>query len=74
MDIDMPVKNGYETTQDILQYFDSHFTPPPTISACTAFVSESEKLRAKQSGMKYYLTKPINSALIENILIKNFLK
>lgn len=50
MDIDMPIKNGYQTTQEVISYFKSQginknrFTP---ISACTAYVSENEKNQAK---------------------------
>jgi len=41
MDIDMPVKNGYETAMEICNYFTGKTEPEPSIiSACTAFVSD----------------------------------
>ncbi|EAR86396.2 ATPase, histidine kinase-, DNA gyrase B (macronuclear) [Tetrahymena thermophila SB210] len=68
MDIDMPIKDGYETTKNILQYFQKKNIPPPKISACTAYVQEKERKKAFDCGMSYYLTKPINSFELENIL------
>ncbi|KAL4466677.1 hypothetical protein ABPG72_016794 [Tetrahymena utriculariae] len=70
MDIDMPVKNGYETTYEILQFYkEKKIQGPPPISACTAFVQQSEKAKAIQSGMQFYITKPINQGLLEETLI-----
>ncbi|KAL4512428.1 hypothetical protein ABPG72_005430 [Tetrahymena utriculariae] len=68
MDIDMPIKDGYETTKNILQYFKKKNMSPPKISACTAYVQEKEKKKAFDCGMTYYLTKPINNFELENIL------
>jgi CheY-like chemotaxis protein len=45
MDIDMPIMNGYESTQAILQFYAAYFKyplKPPVISACTAFVSHDD--------------------------------
>ncbi|KAL4474774.1 hypothetical protein ABPG74_001470 [Tetrahymena malaccensis] len=68
MDIDMPIKDGYETTKNILHYFKKKNKSPPKISACTAYVQEKEKKKAFDCGMSYYLTKPINNFELENIL------
>ncbi len=46
MDIDMPVKNGFETTIEILDIFTKIKKLPPNIVACTAFVGEEEKKKA----------------------------
>lgn len=40
MDIDMPLKNGIETTKEIIQFFKSIEVIPCIISACSAFVGE----------------------------------
>lgn len=41
MDIDMPIKNGYQTTKEILSYFEMKRIHNPTpISACSAYVQE----------------------------------
>ncbi|EAR83219.2 ATPase, histidine kinase-, DNA gyrase B (macronuclear) [Tetrahymena thermophila SB210] len=74
MDIDMPVKNGYETTSEILQcYKEKKIQKPPPISACTAYVQQSEKAKAIQSGMQFYITKPINQGLLEDTLLQTIL-
>ncbi|KAL4427061.1 hypothetical protein ABPG74_021168 [Tetrahymena malaccensis] len=74
MDIDMPIKNGYETAIEILQYYkEKKIQKPPPISACTAFVQQSEKTKAIQSGMQYYITKPISQGLLEDTLILSIL-
>ena len=68
MDIDMPLKDGHETTIDILDFFKAHKTSPSVISACSAFVQENEKKKAFLSGMTHYVTKPIDTLYIESIL------
>ncbi|KAL4427062.1 hypothetical protein ABPG74_021169 [Tetrahymena malaccensis] len=69
MDINMPIKNGYEATEDILNYFKSKKVEQPTqISACSAYVQEEMKKKAKESGMKYYITKPVNQQQLETVL------
>ena len=73
MDIDMPVKNGYETSMEILKYFsDIGESQPSIISACTAFISEQERKLAFDAGMKHYLTKPVTIPKLEEVLAKVF--
>lgn len=43
MDIDMPIKNGYEASQEIIKYCNSNDLKPPLISACSAYVGEEDK-------------------------------
>lgn len=38
MDIDMPIKDGYETTEEILDFYKEINLTPPIITACTAYV------------------------------------
>ncbi len=40
MDLDMPVMNGFETTEAINKIFSKLQYSPPYIVACTAFASE----------------------------------
>lgn len=47
MDIDMPVKDGHQTTKEILDFYKEINLQPPTITACTAYIQESEKMKAK---------------------------
>ncbi|KAL4466676.1 hypothetical protein ABPG72_016793 [Tetrahymena utriculariae] len=69
MDINMPIKNGYEATEDILNYFKSQKVDQLIqISACSAYVQEEMKKKAKESGMKYYITKPVNQQQLETVL------
>ncbi|EAR83226.2 response regulator receiver domain protein (macronuclear) [Tetrahymena thermophila SB210] len=72
MDIDMPVMNGYQTTEKILQFYKKLKAEPPVISACSAYIQESDKQKAYQVGMKYYITKPINTQSFENVLAQVF--
>ncbi|EAR84981.2 response regulator receiver domain protein (macronuclear) [Tetrahymena thermophila SB210] len=69
MDIDMPQKNGYETTLEIFDFFNSINEKCCPISACTAYVQEEEKKKAFNTGMSYYLTKPVLSEKLLKILI-----
>ena len=56
MDIDMPIKNGFQATKEIKSLT---LDPMPFISACSAFKGTSDKNKAKQSGMDYFLEKPL---------------
>ncbi|EDK32072.2 two-component sensor protein histidine kinase (dhkk, dhkj) (macronuclear) [Tetrahymena thermophila SB210] len=74
MDIDMPIMDGHQTTTEIIKfYLDQKSSFKPVISACSAYVQDSEKQKAFQKGMKYYITKPINIKQLEQILAKEFL-
>ncbi len=56
MDINMPVKNGYEATQEIRQMS----TKVPII-AVTAYAYTSDEQKAMESGFDGYMSKPINA-------------
>ena len=44
MDLEMPVKDGFQTTQEIFDiYRDFKLTITPKIMACTAYVEEELK-------------------------------
>ncbi|MFE3869073.1 response regulator [Flavobacterium sp. LS2P90] len=67
MDIQMPKKNGFETTLEIRKLSHSENTP---IIALTAGIFVEEKEKCLNSGMNDYISKPIIQADLEQILHK----
>ncbi|TDD74158.1 PAS domain-containing hybrid sensor histidine kinase/response regulator [Flavobacterium caseinilyticum] len=67
MDIQMPKKNGFETTLEIRKL--SHSENPPII-ALTAGIFVEEKQKCLNSGMNDYISKPIIQSDLEHILHK----
>ncbi|KAL4486790.1 hypothetical protein ABPG72_006622 [Tetrahymena utriculariae] len=70
MDIDMPIKNGYEATQEILKYCTQNDFKPPLISACSAYVGEEDKKQALKEGMTFFISKPIEMKVLQSVLKK----
>jgi signal transduction histidine kinase/ActR/RegA family two-component response regulator len=67
MDIQMPKKNGFETTVEIRK-LDRSGAPP--IIALTAGILIEEKEKCLKSGMNDYISKPINITDLETVLHK----
>lgn len=67
MDIQMPLKNGYETTTEIRQIELSKRTP---IIALTAGILKEEKQKCLDLGMDDYISKPINSEELQTAILK----
>jgi len=67
MDIQMPKKNGFETTIEIRKL--SHSASPPII-ALTAGIFVEEKDKCLESGMNDYISKPIILHDLETVLHK----
>ncbi|WP_193743753.1 PAS domain-containing hybrid sensor histidine kinase/response regulator [Flavobacterium sp. 83] len=67
MDIQMPVKNGYETTAEIRKLKKAKNIP---IIALTAGMLSGEKEKCLESGMNDYISKPIVKSNLELILHK----
>lgn len=65
MDIQMPVKNGYETAIEIL-----NFNPSAVIIALTAGIFTGEKEKCLEIGMKDFIIKPIDKELFEEKIVK----
>lgn len=65
MDIQMPEKNGMETTQEIRQLESYQNTP---IIALTAHALGSEQQQILASGMNAYLTKPVDEEILLNTI------
>ena len=64
MDINMPVMDGYEATQEIRKY--SAKTP---IIAVTAFAYASDEQKVMESGFDGYMPKPINAKQLKAQLV-----
>ncbi|MFV5695221.1 ATP-binding protein [Flavobacterium sp. LB3P122] len=67
MDIQMPKKNGYETTSEIRKLQNAKNIP---IIALTAGIMLGEKEKCVESGMNDYIAKPIVKSNLELILHK----
>jgi signal transduction histidine kinase/CheY-like chemotaxis protein len=59
MDINMPLMDGYESTQLIRKYEKKHNMTPATIFAVTALQSEAARVEAFGSGFDKFLSKPV---------------
>ncbi|MDY8133968.1 ATP-binding protein [Aquimarina sp. 2201CG5-10] len=69
MDMHMPVMGGAETTKHIRQSSNPKINQIPIV-ACSADVFPESKKRALESGMDFYLTKPISEKALEEILFR----
>ncbi|HTH57207.1 MAG TPA: PAS domain S-box protein [Cyclobacteriaceae bacterium] len=69
MDIQMPDKDGYETTMEIRRMPDKHFKEVPIV-ALTADILPEVKEKAFQSGMNDYLSKPFQQSDLQTIINK----
>lgn len=69
----MPIKDGYQTTKEILKINKQTKTTlewlNTTVCACTAYSGSTEKQAAHEAGMKFFLSKPVMKAPLEEILI-----
>ena len=72
MDYHMPLMNGIETTKVIIKLIEQQKIPRIPIIACTAFDAKDLIEEWEKAGMSDFLTKPITSKKIENLL-KNWL-
>lgn len=68
MDIQMPNMDGLEATQKILARYQNKTAKAPTIVALTANALEEDKKRCFEVGMKAYLSKPISTDQIVDII------
>jgi CheY-like chemotaxis protein len=67
MDVQMPVKNGYEATQEIRKTEKGKHVP---IIALTAGTVMGEKEKCLEMGMDDYTSKPIVKEVLEQLLHK----
>ena len=65
MDIQMPVKNGYEAAEEILQ-----INPKSIIIALTAGIFTGEREKCIEIGMVDFVVKPLDKELFDSKLLK----
>ena len=74
MDIEMPVKNGFEAAQEIILFWKEKGEIGCPIVATTGYVDEEENEKMLKSGMIERISKPINHRelreLVERLLVK----
>ncbi|MFT7261934.1 MAG: signal transduction histidine kinase/CheY-like chemotaxis protein [Glaciecola sp.] len=68
MDIEMPMKDGYQTTDDIRQYELEHNQRPCKIVAVSAHSMKESRGKALISGMDDFLSKPIDQNILIDVL------
>lgn len=69
MDIEMPGKNGIESTIEIGKYFEKR-DDKQVIIGCTGYSSDKEKNECAAAGMNTMMTKPITKGALLTILTK----
>ena len=69
MDIDMPVKNGIEATEEIRLYFKNKNLHSIKIIACTAFNNDIYVEKCLNAGMCEFMPKPIQKKSLEEALL-----
>ena len=68
MDIEMPVKDGYQATSEIRQYEKNREIDPSRIVAVSAHSMKESRGKALISGMDDFLSKPIDQNILIDIL------
>jgi CheY-like chemotaxis protein len=58
-DIQMPIKNGYDTCRELRQWEASHNLASVPVMALTANAMPEERAAAARAGFTDYLTKPV---------------
>jgi PAS domain S-box-containing protein len=70
MDINMPVMNGIESTQEIIKYEEENDLEHTPIVALTANAVAGDKERFLSQGMDDYIPKPFEEYMLDNVLTK----
>ncbi len=68
MDIEMPVKDGYQASSEIRQYEQENDIEPSRIVAVSAHSMKESRGKALISGMDDFLSKPIDQNILIDIL------
>ena len=74
IDYSMPGMSGPELAVKIFELADANGYETPYMCCCTAYSDQVFKQKALMAGMKKFMTKPVSSELIEEVLLKNNLK
>lgn len=67
MDIQMPIKNGYQATADIIAHPQYAFRQTPIV-ALTANAFKEDRENARKAGMVDFLSKPVNQSELKRVL------
>ena len=70
MDVNMPVADGVEATQMILSRENETGNAHVPIVALTAMAVKGDRDRLMEAGMDDYISKPINTAVLESVLCR----
>ena len=70
MDLNMPEKDGFETTMEIREYLYLKNATQPIISAITGHMEQMYIDKAILSGMNQVLSKPVNSICLKYLVKK----
>ncbi|EAS07640.2 response regulator receiver domain protein (macronuclear) [Tetrahymena thermophila SB210] len=73
MDLNMPIKNGFEATYEIKQYSKQHQMSKVIVITCSAFIDIASKIKAQQSGSDFFISKPISQSVLFNLLQEQLL-
>ena len=68
MDCNMPIMDGYQTTENIREFIFSKGLQQPLIIAITGHTEQTFVQRAINSGMNMVFSKPVNKELLVQIL------
>ncbi len=72
MDCEMPEMDGYQATQQIRQWEQTHNMPPVNIVALTAHAMRDQQQRCLNAGMDDFLTKPLAFERLKQMLMQLF--
>ena len=70
MDYQMPLMDGVQTTEKIMELIEKNELTESVVIGCTAFVSKDEILNCYSAGMKEVIFKPLNKNIIKSILLE----
>ena len=70
MDIDMPIKNGIETTRELIKFFKENNHKKTKIIGLSAFHQENIIHESLNAGMVDYITKPVSLKKLSEIIEK----
>lgn len=68
-DIQMPIKNGYETCRELRQWEASHNLANIPVMALTANAMPEERAAAAKAGFTDYLTKPVEFNKLGTLIV-----